>query len=105
VQVFRGATCGALTRIGCIDRVESSSTSPERLQIAVTAGETYWIQFGKTGTSATGSAVSNLDIDCLPAPPNDLPCGATVIPSLPFSDVVDNSRATHDVWMNDGVVE
>lgn len=105
VQVFRGSTCGSLTRIGCINRVTSNSTSPERLQIGMTAGETYWIQFGKTGTTATGSAVSNLDIDCLPAPPNDLPCNATVITDMPFFDVADNSRATHDIWMDDGVVE
>lgn len=105
VQVHRGAACGALTQIGCSNGTNSSSTTPEVVQVLMTAGETYWIQFGKTGTPAAGAAVSNLDIDCMPAPANDLPCGATVITSMPFSDVIDNSRATHDIWMDDGVLE
>jgi len=103
VQVWRGPACGSLTQIGCTNRETSSSTTPERVQVLMTAGETYWIQFGKTSTPAVGAAVSNLDIDCVPAPANDEPCGATVIPGMPFSDVVDNSRAAHDIWMDDGV--
>jgi len=105
IQVFRGPGCGSLTQIGCFDGEAGSSTVAEQMQIAVTAGETYWIQFGKTGTSATGSAVSNFDIDCAPAPANDLPCNATVLPDLPYFEVVDTSRATHDIWMNDPVTE
>lgn len=101
VQVFQGATCQSKVYVGCSDAHATNGAS-EYLNIAMVAGQTYWIQYGKTGSSAGGGS-SLLEFSCETPLPNDLPCGATVITSAPFFDAPEVWRATHDVWMNDNL--
>ncbi|MBK8268221.1 MAG: hypothetical protein IPK83_07895 [Planctomycetes bacterium] len=100
VQVWAGADCQSKTIVACTDASTGAGT-PEFVNVAFTNGQTYWIQFGRSGTGTGAGGSTLVDIQCIPAPANDLPCNATVIPSLPFFDNVDAFSATHDVWMND----
>lgn len=98
MQVFEGPDCQNLVLSGCTNYLTSSSSAEVR-NVNMQAGQTYWIQIGRTGTSTFGTTDVTLNIECGPGPANDLPCDATVLTSFPFNDVVDITYASNDVWM------
>lgn len=103
-QVWEGPDCQNLTNIGCVDYHEASSGTPEYRNVPMVSGRTYWFQFGKSGTtnisSGTTSTVFDIEV-CTPGPANDMPCQATVLSTFPFSDSVDFTYATNDLWAVD----
>ncbi|RMF82979.1 MAG: hypothetical protein D6744_05570, partial [Planctomycetota bacterium] len=60
--VYTGPDCNNLTEIACADEPE-----PHVINIAATAGTTYWIQIGDWG-SFPGGGITNLSLDCSAAP-------------------------------------
>src|SRR5262245_45493455 len=85
INVYRSNGPGFqdLALIGCVSYVNP-------IPFLAKGGATYYIQTGSQ--FSTGSLQLNLDV--IPAPPNDDFEAAAVITSLPFNDVVDATAAT-----------
>ena len=56
--VYEGPDCNSLTELACADEPE-----PHHIEIAATAGNTYWIQIGDWGSSPAGGT-TDLSVDC-----------------------------------------
>jgi len=89
VQVYRGASCGALTQVVCGDEPE-----PINLSFAAVSGTTYWFQLGDWGTTE-GGGPTTLQITAQPLP-GETCAAAGVISTLPFAAAINNDLFTAD---------
>ena len=85
---------GALTEIACSDHLRDRNL-PATVDVRLSAGETVYFM-AATFDGLLGGTLE-LSVDLAPQPPsNDDFTGATVVPTLPFTDTVDGSTATRD---------
>jgi hypothetical protein len=92
IAVYSGFDCNSLNELTC--------TGNEAVTAGMTAGQQYWILVALgTANPGLGDTTTPMDItiDCADPPANDLPCGATVIGSTPYSVSQSIALATNDV--------
>jgi hypothetical protein len=86
---------GGLTQLGCtyVNEVASQLT-PAQIVLDATAGTTYYIMVAAGTPEGTFSPPGTFHLSVFGPPVNDDITNATVLPSLPFTDVVDMTTAT-----------
>jgi M6 family metalloprotease-like protein len=103
LAVHRGTALGALTQVGCNDDITPQGETGtgnlrSRVQFAVTAGETYYLQAGGYRGQDGATAAGTLTVNVAPAAttaPNDAFADAVVADALPFTRAsLDTRQAT-----------